>query len=752
MFIDKNIEKFQVFSSSSVMEALEETSKNGVMVAYSVSSRGKLEGIVAVEDLKRWIVNKNKLDSETLVSQIANKDFLWLNINYTVAYIEQHFSQKIKEIPLLDEQGRLRAIAFDKPNQIQIGNRVISSSSPSFIIAEIGNNHQGDMNLAKKLVSISKEIGADAVKFQMRNLNDLYLNKGVSTDLSEDLGSQYVLELLSRYSLDYQQLFEIFDYCKELGIEPLCSPWEESSLEHLTNYGLNGIKIASADLSNIDFVLKASDTGIPLLISTGMSLESEINTVVSELNMRKANFVLLHCNSTYPAPFKDINLNYMRRLSMVSGGLVGYSGHERGISIPVAAVALGARVIEKHITLDKSLEGNDHKVSLLPQEFKSMIEDIRNVEVALGSDNIRSLTQGEIINREVLSKSLVATKDICVGKTITEEDITVKAPGKGLKPIYKHELIGLKSRRTIKRNDFFYESDLNDQVLYEARNFSFPCHWGIPVRFHDFHELLKNSNPDLLEFHLSFQDLKITVSDFFSSTVDKNLVVHCPELFENDHILDLMSFDDEYRNRSIKEVKRVIDFTLELAKFFPKSQKPLIVMNMGGFSLDKALTSIELEKKSKIFEESMDQISNGAVEILPQTMPPYPWHFGGQRFHNFFVNPQEVVEFCRTFNSRICLDVSHSLLACNAFGWDFKHFLETCAPYTAHYHIADSSGVDGEGLQIGEGEMDFMLLARSIMKMSSNSSFIPEIWQGHKNNGEGFWIALNKLEMFFKGV
>ncbi len=752
MFIDQNIEKFVVLSSWPITEALKKTSNNGVRVAYCVSAGGHLEGIVTDGDLKRWIVNDNKLDSETLVSQIANKDFLWANNQESVANIEQKFTQKIKEIPLLDEHRRLKAIAFDKPNQIRIGNRVVSTSSPSFIIAEIGNNHQGDIKLAKKLVKISKEIGADAVKFQMRNLNDLYLNKGLSSDLSEDLGSQYVLQLLSKYSLDQLQLTEIFDYCKKLGIEPLCSPWDESSLEHLINYGLNAIKIASADLSNIEFVLKASESGIPLLISTGMSLESEINSVVSELNMRRANFVLLHCNSTYPAPFKDINLNYLARLSAASGGLVGYSGHERGISIPVAAVALGARVIEKHITLDKSLEGNDHKVSLLPHEFKRMIEDIRNVEAALGADSIRSLTQGEIINREVLSKSLVATKDIQSGETITKGHITVKAPGKGLKPIYKNELIGLKSIRKIKKYDFFYESDLRAPLHHKTKNFAFPCNWGLPVRFHDCAELLKNSDPDLLEFHLSFQDLRITVGDFFSKKFDQNLIVHCPELFENDHLLDLMSLDDEYRNHSINEVKRVINFTLELMNFFPKSQRPLIVMNMGGFSLDAELNTDELEKKSAILAKSMDEISDSAVEILPQTMPPYPWHFGGQRFHNFFVDPQQIVEFCRAFESRICLDVSHSLLACNTFGWDFKQFLNSCAPYTAHYHIADASGLDGEGLQIGEGEMDFDLLAKLIMKMSPNSSFIPEIWQGHKNNGEGFWIALNKLETYFKAV
>jgi N-acetylneuraminate synthase len=147
--------------------------------------------------------------------------------------------------------------------------------------------------------------------------------------------------------------------------------------------------------------------------------------------------------------------------------------------------------------------------------------------------------------------------------------------------------------------------------------------------------------------------------------------------------------------------------------------------------------------------ESLSQLDTDGVEIIPQTMPPFPWHFGGQRNHNLFVDPQDIADFCRQHNYRVCLDISHSKLACTHNKISFKEFLKQVGPYTAHLHIADAKDVDGEGLQIGEGEIDFPALAENLERYAPHASFIPEIWQGHKNDGEGFWIALEKLENYF---
>ena len=238
---------------------------------------------------------------------------------------------------------------------------MLDESSPTFVIAEIGNNHNGDIGLAKTLVDHAVAAKADCVKFQMRHMKALYRNTSQAQAADEDLGTQYVLDLLNRFQLTDAELFEVFDYCKERGILPMCTPWDLSSLRALEQYGIPAYKVASADLTNHDLLEALARTGKTLVLSTGMSEESEIIEASRLLRGSGAPTVLLHCNSTYPAPFHDLNLRYLEGLKEISGGLVGYSGHERGYHAVLAAVALGARVIEKHITTDRALEGNDHK-------------------------------------------------------------------------------------------------------------------------------------------------------------------------------------------------------------------------------------------------------------------------------------------------------------------------------------------------------------------------------------------------------
>jgi N-acetylneuraminate synthase len=349
------------------------------------------------------------------------------------------------------------------------------------------------------------------------------------------------------------------------------------------------------------------------------------------------------------------------------------------------------------------------------------------------------------MNRENLAKSLVINCDLEVGQIITESMIDVKSPGKGLQPNRKTELIGKRSRRSLKAGDFFYPSDLEVEQV-KPRPYCFKRPWGVPVRYHDFKTLLSQSNPDLLEFHLSYKDLEVDIHQYIDQVYDLDVIVHAPELFAGDHLLDLSSQDKDYRQLSIKELQRVIDITRQLKPFFKRASRPCIVTNVGGFTNDTLLSLSVRQQLYKTLDDSLSQLDADGVEIIPQTMPPFPWHFGGQRNHNLFVNPKDITDFCRQHNYRICLDISHSKLACTYHKISFKEFIEQIGLYTAHLHIADAKGVDGEGLQIGEGEIDFYSLAEDLEKYASQASFIPEIWQGHKNEGEGFWIALEKLE------
>jgi sugar phosphate isomerase/epimerase len=222
--------------------------------------------------------------------------------------------------------------------------------------------------------------------------------------------------------------------------------------------------------------------------------------------------------------------------------------------------------------------------------------------------------------------------------------------------------------------------------------------------------------------------------------------LHAPELFANSRLMDLASPDEAYRQQSILETQRVINITRDLKRFFPRTTRPMIVANIGGFTMDAPLPAEFITAFYERFADSLKQLDQDGVELIPQTMAPFPWHFGGQRFQNIFVYIDEIIHWCERLQLRMCFDISHSRLTCNHVGVDFYDFAEKIAPLSAHLHLGDALGLNGEGLQIGEGDIDFVRLGSILMKGCPEASFIPEIWQGHKNGGEGFWTALEKLE------
>lgn len=613
----------------------------------------------------------------------------------------------------------------------------------TYFIAEIGNNHNGSLERAIQLVDLALDAGADAVKFQMRHLDQVYRQRTLRKD-GEDLGTEYVLDLLRRFELTVDEHRQLADYCRTKGAVYLCTPWDALSVDVLESFGVPAYKVASADLTNLPLLDHLAHTGKPLILSTGMSTPEEVKTTVAFLGKRNAQFALLHCNSTYPAPLHDINLRWMTPLRKIHP-LVGYSGHERGIHVSLAAVALGADIIERHFTLDRSMEGPDHAASLTHAELKRLIEGIREIEAALGDGQDKVMSQGEMINRENLSKSLVASVALPKGTVLAAEHIKVRSPGQGLSPQRYEELLGRTLQRDMGEEDFFYPSDLKEtRVTPRAYRCGRP--WGVPVRYHDFAEHAAMIKPDLWEFHLSYSDMDIDPADFLQGTYAEDFVVHAPELFAGSRLMDLATPDEAYRKESLRETQRVIDITRGLKRFFPKTRRPLIVANIGGFTMDEPLPASVITSYYERFASSLAELDLEGVELIPQTMAPFPWHFGGQRYQNLFVKIEEIVHWCDKLGLRMCFDVSHSALTCNHLGYDIYDFSEKIAPLTAHLHLGDAKGLNGEGLQVGEGDLDFPRLGAILKKGCPTASFIPEIWQGHKNGGEGFWTAMERLE------
>lgn len=630
---------------------------------------------------------------------------------------------------------------------LRLGRHEIGPDRPVFVIAEIGNNHNGDIERAFALVEAAAAEGADCAKFQMRTLDRVYRARSLA-GREDDLAVEYTLDLLRRFELPVEAHAKLKQRCEALGMTYLCTPWDAVSAAHLVRIGVEGFKVASADMTNRPLLAELAATGLPLIASTGMWTKAEIAGTIAFLNRRQATFALLHCQSTYPAAFANLQLRFLATL-LEMHRFVGYSGHERGTAATLAAVGLGAQLVERHITLDRGMEGPDHAASLEPGEFGRLVEGIREIEQALGPaegwTGEKRLSQGELINRENLAKSLVAARDLQPGEVVAESDIAVLSPGQGLPPHRMGELVGKRLRRALAKDDYFFASDLEEGPA-AARRYSFRRPWGIPVRHHDWRRFTAAAVPDLLEFHLSYKDMDLKAEDYFDAPQRQQLVVHAPELFAGSHLMDLASPDEAYRRHSLAETQRVVHVTRDLKRFFPATTRPCIVGNLGGFSRDETIAAEDKPSYYARLAESLAELDLVGVELIAQTMAPFPWHFGGQRHQNLFILPDEIAAVAPKLNLRICLDVSHTKLAATHFGFDFYDGVATLGPHVAHLHLGDAAGVDGEGLQVGEGEIDFDRLGAVLDRASPGVPFIPEIWQGHKNDGEGFWVALERLE------
>lgn len=311
------------------------------------------------------------------------------------------------------------------------------------IIAEAGVNHNGDVKLAKQLITEAQKAGADVVKFQMFDAKKLASSSATMANYQkENLGVEETQqEMLSKLMLRPEDYKILADYCKELGIVFLTTPFDIESIHYLNN--LQALwKIPSGEITNYPYLVEIAKTRKDVILSTGMSTLEEVDDAISVLKENgSGSITLLHCTTNYPTPMEDVNLNSMITMRNHCGCSVGYSDHTKGIEVAVAAVALGAEIIEKHFTLDRNMEGPDHKASLEPDELKRMIISIRNIEKAMG-DGRKAPSQSEMANIDIVRKSIIANKDIKAGEILSENNITTKRPGTGISPMRWKEVIG----------------------------------------------------------------------------------------------------------------------------------------------------------------------------------------------------------------------------------------------------------------------------------------------------------------------
>lgn len=324
-----------------------------------------------------------------------------------------------------------------------------------FIIAEAGVNHNGSIELAKRLIDCAHEAGADAVKFQSFRADSLVTRHaekaGYQIKTTGNNGSQW--QMLRKLELDEESHRELMTYARAVGIMFLSSPFDLDSIDLLDSLGLSLFKIPSGELNNLPYLRKIGRLGKPVILSTGMATLGEIEQALEILRASGTDDItVLHCNTEYPTPYGDVHLRAMRTIGDALGVKIGYSDHTLGIEIPIAAVALGARVIEKHITLDKQMDGPDHKASLDPPELQAMVVGIRNVELALGHA-LKQPSASEWPNRLAARKSVVAARFIRQGEPFTEANLAVKRPGSGISPMRWDELLGRVAPRDFEEDE-----------------------------------------------------------------------------------------------------------------------------------------------------------------------------------------------------------------------------------------------------------------------------------------------------------
>lgn len=630
---------------------------------------------------------------------------------------------------------------------IQIRDRLIGPGHPCYIIAEVGINHNGQLELAKQLADAARRAGADAVKFQKRNLKNVYRRQILETPQQAEQGLQYLLPILTEFELSDEEFWQLRDYCQKIGIEFLCTAFDEESLSCLEMMGVPAHKVASPDMTNFLFLERVLQTHKPFLLSTGMSTEEEIRRTIHFLNERNANYALFHCLSCYPAPPDEINLRFMQTLQNWSGRPVGYSGHETGIWVSIAAVGMGAQLLERHITMDRTMRGPDHAASLEPHEFAELVRAVREVESALGVEH-RWLTRGEMLNRRNLAKSLVARTDLPAGTRITRDMVAAKSPGLGLSPQGLNELVGKVLTRAMRCDEPFTEKDVGAEEAGEKwspESVDIGMPWGIIVRFSDMANIIEKFGTlgmSTLEFHLSDRDLDAGMRNFPIGEYPFELCVHAPE-YCFDHLIDLCSDDEAQYELSIQRIQQTIDLTRGLAKYFVKtsSRGPKLVFHVGGMA--RSSGPYDLNAAVERLLRAIRRLDYDGVDLLLENLPPYPWYFGGRWYGYVLTDAQTTVQVCEESGLGLCFDTSHAMLQCNREKSSMAEFTKAVAPYVRHIHFSDGAGVSGEGLQIGEGQINFIEIMPILV--GSGADGVPEIWMGHHRQGYGFYVALRRL-------
>lgn len=601
-----------------------------------------------------------------------------------------------------------------------------------FLIAEIGINHNGNFNLAKSLILEASNAGADAVKFQYRNLSRTYGSEVI------EIGDEILKSEIQRNFISVDEIISLTNYAKSLFLKVGISFFDQIDIEDfgqdISNFDF--FKIPSVEMSNLDLIFALLSKDKMVYVSTGAHNEEEIESIFNLLP--EAGWLPLHCVSNYPVLNLNSKIGYLEYMRQKWGREVGYSSHDKDWEVCLFAMAFGAKVIERHITLDKDSEGLDHTTSSTPEEFKKISAYLRSSSAILTGNAPRSANQGELINRQNLGKSFFALRDISAGEIISTEDFIYRHPNTGLSRNQFTRKIGIPLKRPISTGQVLTESHFStppvvpeDTVLINNR-----LSISLPVRFHDYKRISETFRLDNYELHLSYGDLE-KLEEFEPLSDSHKISIHLPDYLNSSHLINPFSKTLEIKNRSLATFEKVATFGKRLAKH-----------QQNDVTFVTSLSIIDHDKEGfySNCKKLQDDFSDQGLTLSFQWLPPFAWYFGGSEPLKAF-NSEEDLEHIIKNDLNICLDTSHLLMGANYFSFDPFRILEVLENRIRHFHLADARGFDGEGYHIGRGEEAHLPFLLNVIKRPQVK--VVEVWQGHLNLYSGFHLALESIAKEF---
>lgn len=597
------------------------------------------------------------------------------------------------------------------------------------IIAEIGINHDGDFDKAKKLIDLAKESGVWGIKFQYRNLTRSYHGQ------SKEIGDESLKHEIEKVYLSPSKILELTTYAKKKNLKAGISFFiKEDALdfnEHISEFDF--YKIPSVELSNlvlIDHLMKKEKL---VLLSTGCHDEYEIKQVIAHLKS-KNNWMMLHCVSNYPLASYNAKLGYIKRLEQLCEKSVGYSSHDQDWELCLLALKEGATIIERHITLDKNDKGLDHSTSSTPDEFKKLGDIIKNWNDIYRGNEERVLNQGELLNKQNLGRSFVSLEDYEIGDQIELDKLEYRSPKTGLDINTIGSFLSKKLVKPLNKGEVLQPSHFKN-VFELTENEIQKCiskRISLPIRLHDAVEIQKTFPLKNFEFHLSYVEV---LGDFDYAIIENEnqYSIHLPDYIDSVTLIDPFSDDSYQKELSDKIIRRCKDIGDEIYKI---TQKQVVIV--GSFSLYK----VEKNKFYFNLKELFEKLNDKKTIFIPQWLPPIAWYFGGSIVLDVF-NDDDAINFIEENNFPICLDISHLFMCKSNLEMSFEKAYETLLKNTEHIHIADAKGIDGEGIEIGSGDKGNLNYIKRILE-NPNQKVI-EVWQGHLDNFAGFRTALKTI-------